>query len=77
MKKVGESVCPVCGGSKVPGKTTFTVDLGFGLFVARDVPALVCSQCGEEWIDDSVARQLEEHVKEAREREHQFEVVKF
>ena len=33
------------------GKTTFTVDLGFGVVVVRDVPATVCSQCGADWIE--------------------------
>jgi len=30
------------------------VDLGFGVVVVRNVPAKVCSQCGEEWIDAKV-----------------------
>jgi YgiT-type zinc finger domain-containing protein len=36
------------------GKTTFTVDLGFGVVVVRDVPATVCSQCGADWISDDI-----------------------
>ena len=47
--------CPLCGGGKQPGATTFAVDLGFGVVVVRGVPALVCSQCGEAWIEDPVA----------------------
>ena len=38
--------CPLChGGIKREGKTTFTVDLGFGVVVIRKVPAQVCDQC--------------------------------
>ena len=77
MKKAVGGLCPICGGKKVLGKTAFTVDLGFGLFVARDVPAHICSQCGEEWIDDQAAQQLEEYIQKAREREYQFEVIRF
>lgn len=77
MKKARDSLCPICGGKKIAGKTVFTVDLGFGLFVARDVPAHICSQCGEEWIDDQAAQQLEKYIQKAKEREYQFEVVKF
>lgn len=49
MKKQ-PSLCPVChGGHKQPGTTTFTVDLGFGVVVVCDVPALVCDLCGTDW----------------------------
>jgi len=47
--------CPSCGGTKEQGTTTFTVDLKFGVIVVRNVPATVCSLCGADWIDDSVA----------------------
>ena len=67
--------CPLCGGSKKPGRTTFTVDLGFGVVVVRDVPASVCSQCGADWIQDSIASKLEEIVNDARHRRHIVEVT--
>ena len=57
--------CPLCGGSKKAGRTTFTVDLGFGVVVVREVPALVCSQCGADWIDDSAASKFEEIVMDS------------
>ena len=44
--KESPNKCPLCGGSKKAGRTTFTVDLGFGVVVVRDVPASVCSQSG-------------------------------
>lgn len=40
------SQCPLCGGTKAPGATTFTADFEFGVVVVRRVPALVCSLCG-------------------------------
>ena len=70
-----ESCCPLCGGSKTPGKTTYTVDLGFGVIVVRNVPATVCSQCREEWIDADTARKLERLTEEARQKGHQVEIV--
>lgn len=56
---------------KKTGKTTFTVDLGFGVVVVRDVPATICQQCGADWINDSIASKLEEIVNESR-RKHNF-----
>jgi YgiT-type zinc finger domain-containing protein len=67
--------CPLCRGSKKEGKTTFTVELGFGVVVVRDVPATVCSQCGADWINDAVAAKLEEIVNDARQKHHIVEVT--
>jgi YgiT-type zinc finger domain-containing protein len=61
----------------VPGVTTYTVDLGSGVIVVRDVPAMVCGQCGEEWIGAETARALEGLVEGARRSKRQVEVVTF
>ena len=58
--------CPLCGGEKGVGTTTFAVDLKFGVVVVRDVPAFVCETCGDAWIDDPVAEKLEAVVADAR-----------
>jgi YgiT-type zinc finger domain-containing protein len=52
---MGVDACPLCGGIKGPGSTTFTAELGFGVVVVRNVPATVCLQCGADWISDGVA----------------------
>jgi YgiT-type zinc finger domain-containing protein len=69
--------CPLCGGNKTEGTTTFTADLGSGIVVVRRVRATLCSQCGEEWIDDAAARQLEQVVNEARLHHREVEVTAF
>jgi len=67
--------CPVChGGTKKPGTTTFTVDLGFGVVVVREVPAQVCDLCGTDWIEDPVAEKLEQIVEQARKKHPVIEV---
>jgi YgiT-type zinc finger domain-containing protein len=68
-------ICPLCGGNKIPGSATFSADVGSGVVVVRDVQATVCSQCGEEWIDDATARKLEHLVNDARSRGLQVEVL--
>ena len=72
-----QEVCPLCGGHKVEGTTTFAVDLGTGVFVVRHVPALVCEQCGTDWIEDRVAEILERTVEEVREKESVIEMKEF
>jgi YgiT-type zinc finger domain-containing protein len=73
--KVQPGKCPLCGGNKTAGKTTFTVDLGFGVVVVRDVPATVCSQCGADWIEDAIAPKLEDIVNDARKKHRTVEVT--
>lgn len=66
--------CPQCGGEKQLGSTTFAVDLKFGVVIVREVPALVCDQCGEAWIEDAVAERLEQVVSGARTKQVVVEV---
>ena len=68
-------ICPICGGKQCKGKTTFSADLGSGIVVVREVDATICSQCGEEWIADVTAHQLEQIVNDARARRLQVEVA--
>lgn len=68
--------CPMCGADKEAGTTTFTVELGFGVVVVRNVPAQVCVQCGEAWIDDEIAEKLEQTVQESR-KNHPAVAVSF
>lgn len=69
--------CPLCGGERKLGNTTYSVDLGFGVVVIRGVPAKVCNQCGEEWIENTAAKELEKIVENARLTHCQLEVISF
>jgi YgiT-type zinc finger domain-containing protein len=75
--KRDEKKCPICNGKKEQGKVTFTVDLGTNLIVIRETPAMVCSICGEEWISDEVAENIETLVREAKIKNRIIEVVNF
>ena len=75
--KTAETKCPICNGTKESGKVTFTVDLGTNLIVIRDTPATVCSLCGEEWISDEVAENIEAVVNEAKMKNRMIEVVNY
>ena len=75
MKTKTADRCPLCGGPKTAGTTTFSADLGSGVVVVRNVRATVCSQCGEEWIDSKTAQKLEQIVSEAREKRLLVEVT--
>jgi len=76
MKRT-EIKCSICKGKKEQGKVTFIVDLGTNLIVIRETPATVCSLCGEEWISDEVAENIEVIVSEAKMKNRMIEVVDF
>ncbi len=70
-------ICPLCGGSKKKGCTTYSVDLGFGIVVVRQVPAQVCAQCGEEWIESETAQKLEAIVERVKSQHNEVEVLQY
>ncbi|MCB9220087.1 MAG: type II toxin-antitoxin system MqsA family antitoxin [Ignavibacteriales bacterium] len=74
MKK---NICPICSGKKVESTTSFTVDYKVGVVLVRDVPAKVCTQCGEEWISDEVSENLEKIVSIAKNQKQEVFVASF
>ena len=70
-----ESHCPLCGGDKQPGNATYTVDFGPSIVIIRNVPAMVCDQCGEEWIGAETAGKLEQLTEEAKRRGEQVAII--
>lgn len=65
----------MCSGQVQPGTTTFSIDLQSGVVVVRNVPAHICQQCGEEWLDDEQSVKLEKIVARAREENFQLEMI--
>ncbi|MDY6857608.1 MAG: type II toxin-antitoxin system MqsA family antitoxin [Thermodesulfobacteriota bacterium] len=72
-----KNICPLCGGLKKQGTTTFTVDMVDTLVVIRKVPATLCSLCGNEWLSDEVAANVESIVEEAKNIHRQVEVTQY
>ena len=51
--------CIVCKQAETSaGTTTVTLDRQGATFVFRDVPAQVCPNCGENYLDDTVSTSL-------------------
>ena len=51
--------CVVCKlGDTRPGKTTVVLQRGSATVVINDVPAQVCENCGEEYLDERVAESV-------------------
>jgi len=77
MIKRSSTLCPLCGGEKHEGTTTFTADLKESIVVVREVPATICSLCGNEWISDEVAKVIETIVQDAKTKKHLIEVTTY
>ena len=75
-RRNSRKLCPLCGGTKKTGTTTFTAELEFGVVVVRKVPATVCVQCGADWINDRIAKQ-QNIVNDAKKKRLQVEVTSF
>ncbi len=51
--------CLICKQGKTgPGKATVTLERGGATIVVKGVPAQVCGNCGEQYVDDSIATRL-------------------
>ncbi|WAM31947.1 type II toxin-antitoxin system MqsA family antitoxin [Caldicellulosiruptor naganoensis] len=56
--------CPLCRTEMKEGKIKHIVDVGNQTVIIKNVPALVCGQCGEAYLDDETALKLEKIVEE-------------
>lgn len=55
--------CPLCKGHMAPGKSNLPFNLDEShVVVIINVPALVCEQCGDDFIEIDVVRKVEQIV---------------
>jgi len=55
--------CPLCKGEMVKGRTNLPYEMGEEeILVVKGVPAWVCRQCGESFVEIEVVRRVEKIV---------------
>ncbi len=70
--------CLVCKhGETRPGPTTVTLERGATTVVFKGVPALICDNCGEEYLADDVTRTLLTRAEEAVQEGVQVDVRQY
>lgn len=70
--------CVICkNGETQPGKTTVTLERGGTTLVVKGVPARVCDNCGEAYVDEEVTRELTQAAAEALRAGVQVDVREF
>lgn len=60
-------LCPLCGGILVEKTITHEERHNSQLYIFENVKALVCSQCGEEYLSAETLKEMDRIVREARE----------
>jgi len=59
-------ICVICkNGETRPGTATVTLERDDTTVVIKGVPARVCQNCGEEYVDDAIATRLLRTADEA------------
>jgi YgiT-type zinc finger domain-containing protein len=70
--------CTICKtGEMHPGKTTVMVERDRTVVIVREVPALICDNCGEYYLDNPVATRAATIVDNAVKNGAEVEVVRF
>jgi YgiT-type zinc finger domain-containing protein len=78
QKEKGNMKCVVCKmGKTKAGKATVTLDKGGATLVFKGVPARVCTNCGEEYVDGKIASSLLKSATEAARSGIQVEIRQF
>jgi len=70
--------CVICKkGETQPGKATVTLERNGMTLVFKGVPANVCQNCGEEYIDEQTTSILLKHAEEAAQTGIQVDVRQY
>lgn len=70
--------CIICKQAETqPGITTVTLERGGLVMVVKGVPARVCPNCGEEYVEEPVAARLLETAEEIAEAGGQVDVREY
>ncbi len=69
--------CPLCGGEMRDGITTIPFLIGEKVVVIKDVPAEICSDCGEAYMKSSVVDRVESLPDRLEELHSEMSVVHY
>lgn len=55
--------CPLCKGVMKDGFTSILIEREYGAkFVISNVPALICQQCGEDFVNLEITKKIEKLI---------------
>lgn len=70
--------CTICKtGEMRPGYATVTLQRANTVVIIKEVPAQVCQNCGEYYLDELVAQRVYAQADDAARRHAEVEVVQY
>lgn len=70
--------CLICKqGDTAPGSVTVTLQRGETVVIIRDVPAQVCLNCGEYYLDEAMTDKIYAQGEEAVSRHAEVEILRY
>jgi YgiT-type zinc finger domain-containing protein len=70
--------CVLCKQGDVrPGKVTVTLQRGDTTVIIKGVPAEVCENCGEYYLEENISEQVLSMAEEAVKKNAEVEILRF
>lgn len=70
--------CAICrNGNTHPGQTSVFLQRGNAIVIIKGVPADICDNCGEYYLDDNVATETLRHADDAIQKGTEIEVIRY
>jgi len=69
--------CPICKeGSTENGESTVTVERNGAIVFFKEVPALICNNCGETYFTSEISKRLFKLAQEAFNKGTELEIIR-
>ena len=70
--------CSICKtGELKPGRVTVTLERDQAILVIKEVPAEVCQQCGEYYLNETTTERLYAQAEQALQGNAELEVLRY
>ncbi len=69
--------CILCKANLTKGSVNHIVDMGEGIIIIKNVPANICEQCGEYFLDTKTTLELETMVDEIKKNKAEVFIVNY
>ena len=70
--------CSLCRhGETETGRVTVTLERGSTMVIVKEVPAQVCDNCGEYYLDQTVSEQIFAIAEDAVRKNAEVQIVRF
>ena len=70
--------CSLCRhGNTSPGSVTVTLERGPAIIIIKNVPAQVCENCGEYYLDEQTSRRVMEMAEKAVKNNAEVEILSY